>query len=74
MKTIFCFFAFIACVFAGVHYQVPTVLQAPVAIPTVFKTGVSHHPFHVPESRFTRSDWETPGSFFYLFFSSNFPF
>lgn len=69
MKSIICFFAFIACAFAGIHLQVPTVLQAPVAIPTIVKTGISHHPFHVPEHRFSRQDWETPGSFDFFFLS-----
>ncbi|XP_053206341.1 uncharacterized protein LOC128390622 [Panonychus citri] len=38
------------------------VAQAPVSIPTVVKTGITQHAFNVPESRFTRSDWSTPGA------------
>lgn len=44
------------------YYQVPTVVQKPVAIPHIVQTGISYHPFSVKESRFTRTDWATPGN------------
>ncbi|XP_074605558.1 uncharacterized protein LOC141858645 [Brevipalpus obovatus] len=69
MKTIFALFAFIACAAAFPSYphvstklyQVPINIQKTISVPEVVQTGVSHHPFHVPESRFTRTDWATPG-------------
>ena len=62
MKSFIALFAFIACASASAIYSVPAVVQAPVSIPTVVKTGITQHAFNVPESRFTRSDWSTPGA------------
>lgn len=41
--------------------NVPTIVNAPAVINTVVPAGVSRYSWNVPQSRFSRTEWEKPG-------------